>query len=180
MINQSSGVPKTAIIKRIVIYGLLIFILSVAQCSFFTNLDFLKVTPNIIVGAIAAIALCDSQKTACICAISAGFLIDALSGSGISVSPIALFAVALISCEISKKLLRNFLTWIAVLIPAILTDALFSLAYLYLEFERFSLSTVIKGIMIPEMIYTAIFSLPLFFIVKPCSRLANSKNKFKV
>ena len=175
--NQAS---KAALIKRIIIYGITFFILGVAQCSFFNELSFLSATPNIILGAVAAVSLLDSQRSAAVCGIAAGFMIDALGGMGISISPIALLCVALLCSEIARKILPTFISWVILLVPASLVGSVFTMANIFLLVGRFQISSVFKSILLPEFILTVIFSIPLFFIIKLCVRLADAKNKFKI
>lgn len=175
--NQAS---KAALIKRIIIYGITFFILGVAQCSFFNELSFLSATPNIILGAVAAVSLLDSQRSAAVCGIAAGFMIDALGGTGISISPIALLCVALLCSEIARKILPTFISWVILLVPASLVGSVFTMANIFLLVGRFQISSVFKSILLPEFILTVIFSIPLFFIIKLCVRLADAKNKFKI
>ncbi|MBQ8141506.1 MAG: hypothetical protein IJ038_07425 [Clostridia bacterium] len=178
--HRRNDTPKSAVLKRVAAYGILFFILGVAQCSFFTNLSFLSAVPDIVLGAVAAVALLDTQKTAAICGIASGFMIDALGGSGLSLSPIVYFAIALICSELSKKMLQSFLSWIFVLAAASVLNSLFTYAYISLSFENAAFSAVFKSILLPEALTTAVFSLPIFFIVKLCVRIAEAKNKFKM
>ena len=171
---------KMAVIKRIIIYGITFFILGVAQCSFFNELSFLSATPNIILGAVAAVSLLDSQRAAAICGIASGFMIDALGGTGISISPIEFLCVALLCSEIAKKILPTFISWVLLLIPASLLGAVFTVANVFLLIGKFHVSDILKTVLLPETVLTVIFSLPLFFIIKLCVRLADAKNKFKI
>ena len=52
--------------KRVAVYGLLLLILGAAMCSFFAQLTRLPATPDLILGAVLAIALLDGRKTAAI------------------------------------------------------------------------------------------------------------------
>ncbi len=175
--NQSAIVAVT---KRIIIYGIMFFILGVAQCSFFNELSFLSAVPNIVLGGVAAIALFDSQRTAVICGIVSGFMIDALGGSGVSLSPVALLCVALLCSEIAKKMLPSIISWVIILLPAALLGSLFTVVNILLSVGKFSFTAVFKTVLLPELILTVIFSIPLFFIVKLCARLADAKSKFKI
>lgn len=175
--NQAA---KLAVIKRIIIYGITFFILGVAQCSFFNELSFLSATPNIILGAVAAVSLIDSQRSAAVCGIAAGFLIDALGGTGISISPVALLCVALLCSEIAKKILPTFISWLILLIPASIVGSVFTLVNIFLLVGKLQVSAILKSILLPEFILTVIFSIPLFFIIKLCVRLADAKSKFKI
>ena len=178
--NRRGESQREAVLRRVIIYGVAVFILCVAQCSFFTRLSFLDVVPDIVMGVVAVIALLDSQKTALICAIASGFLLDAIGGAGISLMPFAFFLVAIVASEISKKMLVSIFTWIIVLSASAFTKAVFSLMYIFLSYEGIVVSTVIKTIIAPEFFLTLLFSLPLFYIMKPLSRLVDAKSKFKI
>lgn len=178
--RRRNDINREAIVKRILVWGATLFILAVAQCSFFTGLTFIPAVPNIVLGAVAAISVFDTQRTAAVCGIAGGFLCDALGGSGISLSPIALFLVAIVCSELSKKLIPSFLTWAALLIPASLVGAVFTLINISVSFGRPAFGYLLKSVLLPELLMTVLFSLPLFFIVKLCARLVDAKSKFKI
>ena len=97
MISSHQNVSaKFSILRRVILYGILFFMLSVVQCSFLSRLSFLSVVPNIVLGGVCAISLLDDQKTATVCGICAGFLLDAIGGAGISLSPLLFMIVAII------------------------------------------------------------------------------------
>ena len=56
-------------VKRIVLYGLLLLLLSAMQCSFFARLHFLPATPDLILCAVLGILLLDSDSAAFISAV---------------------------------------------------------------------------------------------------------------
>ena len=181
MYRHNSTLPsRSAIIRRIVVYSILFFTLCVAQCSFFAGLSFLRAVPDIVMGAVVAIALLDTQKSAIICGIAAGTMIDALGGSGISLSPIAFMIIAILCSEIAKKMLPNFLSWAVMLIPAVALRSLFTLISIAVSFDGIALSSVFSSILLPEAILTFFLSLPIFFAVKFCVKIADAKNKFKL
>ncbi len=175
-----SAPSRSAITRRVICYGILFFILGIAQCSFFSGLSFLRVIPDIVVGGVAAVALLDTQKTAIVCGIAAGAMIDALGGAGLSLSPLAFMAIAIICSEISKKMLPKFLAWVLILIPAVASNALFTLIGITFTYGGVALSSVIGNILIPEAILTFILSLPIFFLVKLCVRISDAKGRFKI
>jgi hypothetical protein len=110
--SHQNGTSKISILRRAVLYGVLFFILSVAQCSFFSRLSFFSTIPNLVLGGVVAVALLDDQKTSVVCGIGAGFILDAIGGAGISLSPLTFMIAAIICSEISKKMLPHFLSWI--------------------------------------------------------------------
>jgi cell shape-determining protein MreD len=171
---------RSAILRRIVIYSPIFFILGVAQCSFFTELSFISTVPNIVLGAIVAISLLDSEYAALICALASGFMIDALGSSGISLSPISFLVIALVASEISKKILPTFVSYLMVLIPSTLINAIFTIIKIFFATKELRFLSIFKTILLPEFILTVIFSLPLFFIIRPFKRIVDKKSKFKV
>ena len=178
--GRSNELKRSAILRRILIYAPIFFLLGVAQCSFFTELFFISAVPNIVMGAIVTVALLDSQKTAAVCALASGFMIDALGSSGISLSPIAFFAVALAASEISKKMLPTFLSYLLVLIPSAIINSAFTVIKIFFETKELRFLSILKTILFPEFILTLIFSLPLFFIIRFFARMIDKKSKFKV
>jgi len=131
-------------------------------------------------GAVVATALLDSQKSAVVCAIAAGAMIDALGGAGLSLSPIAFMIIAIVCSEIAKKILPSFLSWTVILIPAVVLRSLFTLISIAISFDGIAFLSVFSSILLPEAILTFFFSLPIFFAVKLCVKIADAKNKFKL
>lgn len=180
MTKITSSIHLRAVLRLTLVYAPLLFLLGVAQCSFFTRLTPLPAVPDLVLAAVAAIAIFESQGTAVVCSIGAGFMIDALGSSGISLSPIFLLLVAILSSEISKKLIPSFLTWPLVLLPAALLKSLFTLLNVLLITDSLAIGKIFLSILLPELIVTVIVSLPIFFIAKLCASLSKPKNKFKL
>ena len=179
-VRRTNEARRSAILRRIFIYTPLFFILGVAQCSFFTELSFISAVPNIVMGAIAAIALLDSQRASIVCALASGFMIDALGSSGISLSPIAFLVIALAASEISKKILPTFISYLAVLVPSAIINTAFTVIKIFFATKELRFLSILKTILLPEFILTLIFSLPLFFIIGFFARMVDKKSKFKV
>lgn len=160
---------RPELVKRIVIYGLLIFFLSVAMSSFFANLRHLPATPDLMLGAVLAVAVIDDRRTAAIVAVVGGVAVDALGGVGISLSPLLYLSVILTVGILSEKMLPRFLSWLILLLPSLLLRALFTLAGFWLYTGGGSFSGIVSGVLLPEAVCTLIFSLPLYFLVTLCA-----------
>ena len=160
---------RPELVKRIVIYGLLIFFLSVAMSSFFANLRHLPATPDLMLGAVLAVAVIDDRRTAAIVAVVGGVAVDSLGGVGISLSPLLYLSVILTVGILSEKMLPRFLSWLILLLPSLLLRALFTLAGFWLYTGGGSFSGIVSGVLLPEMICTLLFSLPLYFLLTLCT-----------
>ena len=179
-IRMQGELPRSSTIKKTAIYGVLIFFIAIAQCSFFPNLTFLAATPNVAIGAVAAIALFESERVLCVFAISAGFILDAIGGSGVLVSPLIMLAVSVILSLISRKMLKGFFPYTLILAVASALSALSTYIRLLISGTLPSYSYLFLKLLLPELLMTFIFSLPLYIIFKTASKLCEAKGKFKM
>ena len=162
-------------IKRIFIYSVILFLLTVAENSFFGSLRLLPSTPDLILGAVAVIALTDSRETSCIMAIIGGIMADAICGVGIYLSPILYFVVVLLICPFSKKMMRSYLSWLAILPLALIMRALYTVAKAYIFGSGIEIVQLLRYAVLPEAICTAIFSLCLYPIITLSVRLVRGR-----
>lgn len=176
--HQNASI-KLSVMRRAIFYGVLFFILCVAETSFFGQLSFLPVVPNLALGGVAAVALLDEERCAVICGIAAGFLADAIGGSGISLSPIIFLLVAIVCAEISKKMLPHFLSWLIIMLVAAVLGAFGTVLNIALN-SSVAISAIFKSVILPELLATYFISLPIFFLVKLCVRFSDAKTKFKI
>ena len=170
---------KLSVIRRVIFYGALFFLLSVAQTSFFAQLSFLSVVPNLALGGVAAVALLDEERCAVVCGIAAGFLADAIGGSGISFSPLVFMIAAIVCAQVSRKMLPHFLSWLVVMLVASVLGALGTALCILLN-SSVAISAVFGSVLLPELLATYFISLPVFFLVKLCVRFSDAKTKFKI
>ena len=167
-------------IRRSTVFAPVIFLLSVAQCSFFAQLYFLPSVPDLILGFIVAVAMLDSQKSAAVCGIGAGFVIDAIGASGLLFSPIFYMLCGVMCGFLSKKMLPSFLSWLVELAVFSAVRMLFTLANLLYLWSDVPFWTTLKDLLLPEMICTFIVCLPIFFIVKLCMIPIDSKRRLRL
>lgn len=174
--SRSSIKLETA--RRIVIFSIATLILGCAQCSFFPMLDICKRTPDLIMGLILAVCLCDNEKSGMIVAIGAGFFVDAIGGSTIALSPIIYFIYAAIIGAVSQKVLKSFPTFMLILLPSLLYRALCTAGLsLLLKTATLSGSFLVDTLLI-EMISTFIFCLPVYFLINLVTKPLKTHKKF--
>lgn len=181
MIMQSGfkgNVFSIELLKRILFYGIATLVLGSLQCAFFPFLDFCPATPDLILTMLVAIALLDSPKSAAICAVACGFFIDAIGGSGISLSPVIYFLTIVVISFFTEKILRGLPAFLLLLIPALLCRAVSTYACVAIIERTLPSASVFSGIILPEAICTAILAIPVYFLVKLCSIPLQSHGKF--
>lgn len=181
MNRRSQAEPiRTGAIRSALVLGASVFILAIIECSFLAGLDFLPAVPNIVMGAVAAVALFENERTATAFAIASGFILDAIGGSGIPISPIVMLAASVALSLLSKKMLKGFFPFILLLAASSLFAAASTALSIVLAGIDISAGYLIKSILVPEIILTILFSIPLYPIFKLLSKLCGSKGKFKI
>ena len=168
------------LLRRSLVFAPVIFIIAVIQCSFFAQLKILPAVPDLVLGLIVAIAMLDSQRAAVVCGIGAGFVIDAIGSSGLSLSPFFYMLIGALCGALAKKMLPRFISWVVnLLIFSAAKSVLTVLNVLYLP-GGFSFSDTLMGILLPEFICTFIICLPIYFIVKLCMIPIDSKRQLRL
>lgn len=157
------------LIKRILLFGVLLLLLSAAESSFFGRLRYLPAVPDLILGATVAVTLLDSQKAGAVFGVAGGFLSDALGSTGISLSPILYLLVAVAVGALASKMMAKLPSFSLLMLPALLCRGIFTLGQATLLWGRSPLSDVLRYIVLPELIWTAIFCLPAYGLVKLCT-----------
>ena len=166
---------KLRILRRIIIFGLVAFFVCIVQCSFFSRLKPFGATPDITLGAIAAIIMLDNKKTAAVYAVGTGYFLDAIGATPPSLSPIFyLLAVALLGL-ICDKMMPRFLSFTAIMLPAVCLRAIFTFINLWISLGAFPPTVYISAVILPEILSTFIFCLPVYFLIKLCMLLVDGK-----
>ena len=157
--NFREALLKPLLFKRIAIYSVLTLLLGSAQCSFFPLLKICPSTPDLIMGLILAVMLIDSERSAAVLAICAGFFIDAIGGGALALSPIIYLLFVLFAGSFSRKMLTSFASYAILMMPM-------------LSFGS------VAGVIFPELLCTALLCLPLYAIVKICASPLETHTKF--
>ena len=132
------------------------------------------------IGFVVAVAMLDSQPSAAICGIGAGFIIDAIGSTGVSFSPLFYLLCGVFCAFLSKKMLPSFLSWVVELAIFSVVKSAFTLANIYYSFSSVPFVSVLLKTLIPEMICTFVVCLPIFFIVKLCMIPIDSKRRLRL
>ncbi len=152
-------------------------LLSVATVSFFARLTWLPATPDLILGAVLAIALLDSRRSAAVAGIGGGVLLDALGGVGASLSPLFYLLVVLFVGAFAEKTLGRFGTWLVLMLPTLILKAFFTTALALLRGGIPAFSVFFSKILLPEAWVTLLFGIPLYFIGCLCMLLLKDRRE---
>ena len=152
--------------------------LSVAQCSFFSVLKPFGVVPDLILGFVVALSLISTLEESAVVALAAGFTVEALGAPTLSFSALFYLTVAVVIGIAAKKMIPGILSYVALLIPAEVLGAIYTTIMLTMTYGGIPPAAELFGILVPEMIVGAVFSLPIYFIVKLCSIPIETRGRF--
>jgi hypothetical protein len=156
----------------------MILLLGSAQCAFCPMLDFCPAAPDPMLGMLLAILLLIDEKSAAVCAIAAGFFVDAVGGAGVSLSPIVYFAFVAIMTAFSKKVLKSFASYLLLLVPTLIYRAAATYICAAIAFRELPGLWIVSDILLPEMIVTGILCLPVYFVQKIAAGILGTHNRF--
>lgn len=176
--NPAPEAVRGARIKRIVLYGILVLLLSVAQCSFFGRLHVCPATPDLMLGLLLAVLLLDSVYAAAAAALAAGFFVDALGAASFFLSPLFYFVIVLAFCLPASKMLSTFPSYALLLLPALIGRAVYTLLCFALVPGPMPTLSYVGGVLWREALVTALLSLPIYPLVKLCMHPLRTRNRF--
>ena len=175
--NAPVGRERPQRLKRIGLYGLRLFLAGCAQCGFFATLSFLPATPDLILGCLLAIALLDSPRVALVAALPAGFFLEAIGGSGLSLSPLVYCLILAVMSLWVEKLLPRFLSYAVLLAPAALLRAVCSVLERLAEGGLPTVGALLLSCLW-SILCTAVLCLPLYGLTRLVRIPLVKKSKF--
>ena len=155
-------------IRRILVYSLLTVGMATAQCSLLARLHILPVTPDWMLGLVIAILLLDSVQAATVVAIGSGVLLDALGSGGLLLSPLFYFILCLLLFLPASKMLPRFLSFVVLLLPALLLRGGHTLLCMTLYTGGVPSAATLLSVLPAELVLTALFCLPVYWLVRLC------------
>lgn len=179
MIRTNTGRAEGRMIfRRALIYGVAFFLLGIFQCAFFSRLKPFGATPDLILGAIAAVLLLDNKHAALICAVAGGYYIDALGAVPPSFSAIFYLIIVAATAPLAQKLIKRFASFLLLLLPTVAIKALSTYISISLTYGSLAHPSCFISIILPEMLSTLIFCIPVYFVIKLCTIPIGSRTKF--
>ncbi len=165
---------------KILVYGLPLFLLIVAQCTLFARLSVFGAIPDLALAATVTIAIKDGERAGAVFGIASGFLTCALGGGGAYLYIIFSFAAAygahLLASRIFSVNYPSFLTYCVIAFGA---KALFNIAQAALRAESFDFVSTLTGAVLPEFLISLVFCSPIYFAFGALTKIFAKKHLYK-
>ena len=168
------------ILYKCALYGIALYFIGVLQVTFFAGINVFGATPDLLLAAVATVALYEDIKVAGICGIISGFFYTALGGFSIPLYIIFSFLCAYaLSVATENGLPKKHSSFLIVAILAFGAKALFNIAEISLSASSFSAFGTVKSIIIPEFLSSMLLCPVAYLIFFGISRIFNKKQAKK-
>ena len=180
MASKISVTKIKAIAYKCSVYSIALFVLSIAQVTFFSKINVLGATPDLMLGAVLLIAMKDDQQVSSICGIVSGFLYCAMGGFVYPFYMMFSFLCGYVLWIISDRFLgKNYVSYLAIAVLAFSLKALFNVIEASLFAYTINILNMFTKAIIPEFISSMTFCTVSYLIFNSLSRLLNSKSNKK-
>lgn len=169
-----------AIAYRCAVYSVALFLLAVAQVTFFAKLDILGATPDLLLGAVTIICMREDVKVSSICGAIAGLFYCSLGCVGYPLYlPFSFICAYLLRVLAVRSFGRNYPSFLALCVTAFFAKAVFNFAEVIITSSSFALFATLTKIVLPEFIASMLFCSVSYAIINPISKIINKSNHRK-
>lgn len=161
---------------RALVWGSALFILAVLQTTAAARLALFSATPDLMLAAVICLAMHEGERVGAVAGIASGVLYVSLGAT----SPLYIlfsFAAGYIFGIISSlSLSKNLPSFIALVSAAYLAKAIFNVIDVSLFSDGFNLITTLTRAILPELLCSLVFCVPVYLVFLPLIRIFN-KNR---
>ena len=178
--RKIGSVRAKTIAYKCIIYSLVLFVLSVAQVTFFSKGNVFRATPDLMLGAVLLIAMKDDQRVSAICGIVAGFLYCAMGGFVYPFYMMFSFLCGYTLWGVSDRFLgKNYVSYLTLALLTFGLKALFNVIEASLFAYTINLLHMFSRVILPEFVSSMVFCSISYVIFSAIARLINSKSNGK-
>ena len=167
---------KMRVIRYTVAIGLLLIVASILQVSLFSRFRLLDAVPDLMMVTVLCIAFFCGRYAGAITGISAGFLIDSIGTTGITILPLCYFLCGYIIGHYARASQKSFVSYLIYLGCLLPIRAAVTILYACMSYHNVNLPQILVRSVLPEVIVTAIAGAVLYFPYKLiCYQLERKK-----
>lgn len=160
------------------VYALALFVLSVMQVTFFSKINILGATPDLMLGAVLLIAMKDDIHVSSICGIISGFFYCAMGGFSYPFYMIFSFLCGYTLWGVSDRFLgKNYVSYLALAILTYGLKALFNVLEISFFAPSFNLLDTFSKALLPEFISSMALCTFSYTVFSALARLVNKNSK---
>ena len=163
---------------KAMLYGAALFVLSIMQTSFFSQINILGATPDLLLGAVLTLAMFEDHKTSAVCGIIAGFFNCALGGAMYPIYILFSFMCGYVFWNVSERVFgKNYVSFISLALLTYGAKALYNLVELSLTAHSFNVLSAVVNVALPEFLSSMLFCSISYGIFRNLCKIFNKKSK---
>lgn len=163
-----------------VFYAVWLLILVIFQPTLVQSIGILGISPNIPLIFIVMTALLRGKKEGAICGAIFGFVFDVMIGRLIGVSSLLFMYIGALAGLVSENILSDtgvIATAILIFVSNLIYASLYYIAYSMLWGDM-GIITAVTRVILPESLYTAVFTMLFFFPIRKSFSIISKRNFF--
>lgn len=178
MMSAAHTTKLKTIIYKCSIYAIALFIVAIAQVTFFSKINILSATPDLLLASVVLLCLKEEHKISTICAIISGFFYCAFGCVEYPIYILFSFLCGYILWIVAEHSLgKNYFSFLALSALAFLAKVFFNIAYSSLFSANFAFVRTLTSIVFPEFISSMIFCSISFALFSLINLLINKKSQ---
>lgn len=160
------------------VYSFALFILSTMQVTFFSKINVLGATPDLLLGGVLLIAMKDDIRVSAICGIVSGFLYCSMGGFSYPFYMIFSFLCGYTLWGVSDRFLgKNYISYLVLAIVTYALKALYNLLEASLFAESFNLLNTFSNAIFPEFVSSMVLCSVSYLIFSFLASALNNNSK---
>lgn len=130
MNSQRTPISWQKLTKKSIVWFLWLFAVALVQTCILARYKPFGVVPELVLPCVMAIAVYDGERSATICGIMGGVIIDSLGTGGFSASALFYMVIAVVAAVLTYSVLsHDFLSWIIATVFALAIGCIISAIY---------------------------------------------------
>ena len=154
-------------LRKALLYGAACLLLGVVQTTVLAPHAPLGVTPDLMLAFVVAIGFWDGERIGGVTGIAAGFLIDALGSTGLSLMPLCYLLIGYVSGLCAGKIFsKNFPSYMIYAMTASLVRGAITLIHLGLVVDQLNAPGRVILLFLCEFAACSLFAVPVYGMAK--------------
>ena len=159
-------------LQKAMIYGGAIIVLAIFQTAFFSRFPLFGATPDLVFAAALAVAMFEGERSGCIAGIFAGYFIEAIGGTGLSLLPVFYMICAAVCGLLCRRAFsRGPITFALFSLCAYALRSLVTLIYVSFVWGEFSFLDAIAHVLVPEYFSSLILCFVPFIVIRLLAKI---------
>lgn len=165
---------------KCILYGVGLLFIGILQVSFFSTVNVFSATPDLLLGAICALAMLEGREVCGICGIISGVVYCSLGGFSYPIYILFSFLCGYVLPSVSSRVLgRGYVSYLALAVITFAFKAIYTLLEAFITSYSASPIHILIGFAVPEYISSLVFCSLSYFAMLGLSRVFSKSTKRK-